>query len=212
MSLINYSGCIECKKGRCNKKMALCNVLPANVCDMIGNYVNDCSRCHWMKDMEEIFFKAFTVEMNDANKPSNQLKFLSLAKKPYLLTHNKITNNDRSFRKYRKEIDRILDKQSVKDKYASNKMRLQIIKSFCKNDSDAVKLTVWGCHSQKQLNSVFSPFFSSDDHTYSYRNKEYKVIDLVKEFLVEYVDGLIGDDKVYCDMKGIREHIDKLFT
>ena len=102
MSLFNYGGCDKCKRRRCNKKTALCNVLPANVCDMIGDYVNDCWRCQWMKENETHFFNGFTGENNDITKPSNQLAFCTMFRRPYLITHNKITDNDRSFNKYRK--------------------------------------------------------------------------------------------------------------
>lgn len=100
----------------------------------------------------------------------------------------------------------------MKDKYASDKMKLQAIKSICKRDRDAIKFAIIGCHSQEELNGLFSPFFSSDANTYRFRNREYKAVDLVKGFLVEYVDDLIGDNNLYCDMEGIREHLDKLFT
>ena len=37
MSILNYGGCDKCNKRRCDIKMVLCNVLPANVCDMMGD-------------------------------------------------------------------------------------------------------------------------------------------------------------------------------
>ena len=205
MSLFNYGECYKC-----NKKLALCNALPANVCDMIGDYVNDCWRCERMKKNEEQFFKGFTGENNDVKKASNQLRFFVICKKPFLSTHQ--TYNDRSGKQFRKEIDRIFDKQKVKDKYVFNKMDLQVLKSYCKSfgGMDTIKLIVWVFLSKQDM--CFSPFFYSPENTYTYRNREYIVKDLVKKFLVEYVDDLIGGDKVYCDMEGIREHINNLFN
>jgi hypothetical protein len=90
-------------------------------------------------------------------------------------------------------------------------MDLQAIKSFCKYDSEIIKMLVWACHSKREVDSIFSPWFFSIDNTYTFRNREYIKRDLVKLFLIEYIDDLIGDDKKYCDMKGIWNHIHKLF-
>ena len=114
-------------------------------------------------------------------------------------------------KKYKTEIDRILDKESVKDKYVFNKIDLQKLKSFCKNDNERIKLVVWACHSKREMDSIFSPFFYSNDNIFTFRNREYFVRDLAKLFLNEYVDDMIGGDKKYCDMEGIKEHIDNLF-
>jgi hypothetical protein len=111
----------------------------------------------------------------------------------------------------KKEIDRIFDRQSVKDKYVFNKMDLQAIKSYCKNDSAIIKLLVRACHSKKECDSIFSPFFYSNDNIFTFRNREYITRDLVKLFLIEYIDDMIGGDKKYCDMEGINKHIHKLF-
>lgn len=211
MSLFNYGECKMCKRRRCNKKMALCNVLPANVCDMIGDYVNDCWRCEWMKENEDNFLKGFTGEYNDVNRPSNQLQFFRMFKTPLLNTLGEIHDSKVRERTYKKEIDRMLDKQSVKDKYVFNKMDLQALKSYCKtfNGQDNIRLIVWVFVSKQDM--CFSPFFYSPEHTFTFRKREYIVSDLVKKFLIEYVDDLIGIDKKYCDMEGIREHIENLF-
>ena len=209
MTLFNYSKCEQCKRRRYNKKMVLCNVLPTNVCDTIGEYVNDCWRCEKMKDNEKDFFTGFTGENNDINRPSNQLLFFRIYKSPFLTQH--MDCFDEGLKKYKKEIDRILDRPSVKDKYVFNKMDLLALKSFCKKDSRAIKTVVFCCHSQKCLDEIFSPFFSSPENIFRFRNREYIVIDLVKRFLIEYVDDLIGSDKKYCDMDRIREHINNLF-
>ena len=51
--MFNCGGCDKCKMRRCSNKLALCNVLPANDCNMIVEHVNDCCRCEWMKEQEQ---------------------------------------------------------------------------------------------------------------------------------------------------------------
>ena len=90
-------------------------------------------------------------------------------------------------------------------------MDLLALKSFCKRDSDRIRLLIWAYHSKKEMDSIFSPFFYSNDNTFTFRNKEYVVSDLAKLCLFEYVDDLIDDDKQDCDMVEIKKFIDKLF-
>ena len=85
----------------------------------------------------------------------------------------------------------------MKEKCLNNKIDLQAIKSSCKNDTIAmIKVFVSYCHSKKEGGNILSPFFyRSPSNICRFRNKEYRVVDLVKWFLVEYVDDLIGSDK-----------------
>ena len=132
------------------------DILPADICCKVGEYFG-CCRCVRMKENEQHFFKGFTGENNDINKPSNQLTSFTMFKQPLLTTPTIQTYNDRSGKKFKKEIDRISDRQSVKDKYVFNKMDLQAIKSCCKNDSDIIKMITWACVSKKRVNEIFSP-------------------------------------------------------
>ena len=102
MSLFNYGECNVCKMRKCKKKLVLCNVLPANVCNMIGDYINDCWRCEKLKENEKHFFKGFTGVNDDVNRASNQLKFFTIFIKPFLSTHQ--TCNDRSGKQFKKEV------------------------------------------------------------------------------------------------------------
>ena len=89
-------------------------------------------------------------------------------------------------------------------------MDLQVIKSYCKSESSIVKLLVWVCHPKEELDEVFSHSFFSNKDLFIFRNREFVVRDLLKWFLIEYVDGLVGGDKIYCDMDGIKGHITNL--
>lgn len=208
MSLFNDGECDMCKLHQNSKKKVMMDILPVDICCKVSEYFG-CCRCEWMRENEKHFFKGFTGENNDVNRPANQLIFFGMFKPPFLTQH--LNCFDEGEKEYKKEIERILDKKKVKDKYVFKKMDLQALKSYCKNDSRAIKTVVFCCHSQKCLAEIFSPFFSSPQNIFRFRNREYKVIDLVKRFLIEYVDDLIGGDKVYCDMDKIKEHINKLF-
>jgi hypothetical protein len=108
MTLFNYGECNTCKLHQSRKRDVLLDVLPADICCKVGEYFG-CCRCEWMKDNESHFFKGFTGENNDTTRPSNQLScffFFTMFKMPLLNNHK--TPNDRSGRKYKKEIDRIL--------------------------------------------------------------------------------------------------------
>ena len=209
MSLFDYGECSMCKRRRCNKKLALCNVLPANVCNIIGDYVNDCWRCEKLKENEKHSFQGFTGVNDDVNRASNQLKCFIMFKMSFVFD---INVNERHS-EYKKEIDRIFDKQNVKEKYIYKKGALQALKSFCKGYFEDIVDAVKNCYKPEEFEELF---YDSDNEwfstgTFMYRKREYGVKDLIKEFLVEYIDDLIGTDKKYCDIKKIREHINKLF-
>ena len=208
MKLFNCGECNMCKLHQSRKRDVLMDVLPVDICCKVGEYFC-CCRCERMKKKEKHFFMYYMGNPDDFTKLQLQLLFFRIYKKPFLSTHQSFY--DRSGRKYKKEIDRIFDRQSVKDKYVFNKMDLQAIKSYCKNDSAIIKLLVRACHSKKECDSIFSPFFYSNDNIFTFRNREYITRDLVKLFLIEYIDDLISGDKTYCDMEEIKKHIHKLF-
>ena len=103
MSLFNYKECDLCKRRGRNEKLALCNVLLANVCNMIGEYVNDCWRCEGMKEKE----KDFIDENTKMTKPEIQLYFFRTFHKSFLKSHR--TSTDRNGKQFKKTIDRIFD-------------------------------------------------------------------------------------------------------
>ena len=209
MSLFNYGECDMCKLHQNSKKNVMMDILPVDICCKVSDFFS-CCRCEWMKENEKHFFIYYMGNPDDFTKLEKQLLFFRLYKKPFLSTYQRF--NDRDGKKFKKEIDRILDKQSVKNKYKYIKMDLQALKSFCKKDIfDVINVFVSFCYSKKQLDEWVSPSMFRSNLTYTFRNREYKMIDLIKLFLFEYVDDMIGDDDKYCDMDKIKEHINKLF-
>ena len=177
MRLFDYGQCEceMCKRNKCDMKMVLYNVLPANVCDIVGQFIiND-------KCWRNLFLKQYQVS-------------------ELLMGYRNIAD-----RRWNREISRIVAKQNVRGKYASNLIKLQAIGSLCKRDRDVINLAIRGCHSKEELNKFFSHLTTKIGSKYCFKGREYSTIDLVKRFLVEYADDRIGDKK------RIKEHIDKFF-
>jgi hypothetical protein len=58
--LFNYSKCECCKSKRKDVSFTFYNVLPANVCDMIGEYNVYCNQCCITRDLERFFIEEHT--------------------------------------------------------------------------------------------------------------------------------------------------------
>ena len=53
---------------------------------------------------------------------------------------------------------------------------------------------------------------SGNEHTYLFRNKEFKVKQILERLLSEYTKELIKEYKEYCDEDGMREHITRVIN
>ena len=69
--------------------------------------------------------------------------FFKYYKKPFLVEASTWCDGGKELKN---EIDRIFDKPKVKEKYINNKMELQAIKSYCKNQRNKIQVMVWQCH------------------------------------------------------------------
>ena len=59
MSLFNYDGCKKCSNSKNDCKLVLHHLFPANVCNNIFEYDDECSKCKWMKENENKFLQNF---------------------------------------------------------------------------------------------------------------------------------------------------------
>ena len=78
--------------------------------------------------------------------------FCKYYKKPFLVESPTWCDGGEEFKN---EIDRIFDKPKVREKYISNKMELQAIKSYCKNQRNKIQVMVWQCHNLKMCKNQF---------------------------------------------------------
>ena len=57
--LLKYENCRCCKNNKDNVKFTFTNILPVNVCDIIGEYNIPCDKCCKFRDGEEQFMKEY---------------------------------------------------------------------------------------------------------------------------------------------------------
>ena len=133
MALFNYSKCKMCKRLGDKRKVALSNIFPSNVCDLIVDFNHQCYNCKSLFEKETEFKNKGgydkVPETEGLEKAELQLKFLhKYNKNPIDLNYDEkdwVT-------KFKKDIDTMFDADFVKKNYEKNKQELQAIKSFCK--------------------------------------------------------------------------------
>ena len=151
--------------------------------------------------MKERGKDVFTEFMNYSHgshgltKPELQIVFFRIYKKHISIEIQSSFDKDSE-----KAVDRLLCRQSVKDKY--NKMTVQALKSYCKNNMSGTKYAVRKCHHPKsclgilllmrvlciEIGNIYGRIFLAH--------------------LLLNIDDLIGSDEKYCDMEG---NIERLF-
>ena len=122
MTLFNYDHC-PCKN-KCKSVVALANILPVDVCNLIGGYIREtCFDCWYLMDEEENFKRNKDIPEEGLEKAELQLNIIKQMQ-------NKVQNNDItqltgyhfSLKHYRKNIDRVFDIQEVKERFKNRKM------------------------------------------------------------------------------------------
>ena len=135
MTLFNYDSCF-CKNQNCKSVVALANILPVNVCNLIGGYIKPtCFDCWYLMGEEEHFMRGRTIPEAGLEKAELQLKNIEQ------MQHNDITQLTGShyyMKQSRKSIDRIFDKQEVEERFKNRKMYFQAVKPYCKNNEREV--------------------------------------------------------------------------
>ena len=199
MTLSNYDNC-PCKNKKCKSVVALANILPVNVCNLIGGYIKPtCFDCWYLRDEEEHF-------MSDKNIPEEGLEKAELQ----LNIIQQIQNNDItqltgchfSLKHYRKNIDRVFDIQEVKERFKNRKMYYQALKSYCKNNEYEVCVVLKHCLKVEELkywkqNGFCFPNLNS---WWSYRNNNYYMRNILSDLIEIYTDQLIkGYEHYFCE-------------
>ena len=199
MTLFNYDNC-PCKNKKCKSVVALANILPVNVCNLIGGYIKPtCFDCRYLREEEEHF-------MSDKNIPEEGLEKAELQ----LNIIQQIQNNDItqltgchfSLKHYRKNIDRVFDIQEVKERFKNRKMYYQALKSYCKNNEYEVCVVLKHCLKVEELkywkqNGFCFPNLNS---WWSYRNNNYYMRNILSDLIEIYTDQLIkGYEHYFCE-------------
>ena len=161
--LFTYKNCGCCKKEMTNTKVLLNNIFPAGICDEICNYNLHCSKCKELNDKENKYinqkyrYKQLTI-------PENQINFF----KTQMPTPIYLSNTRRvNLRTFRKEIDNVMDNDSVKEQFKKNKLFLSAVKSYVKKEWKSTHHIMEKFHDLEDMffldNTVFGGFLMVKD-------------------------------------------------
>ena len=122
----------------CENVVALTNILPVNVCNIIDDYSKmDYFKCCCLKLKEKDFMKGRDLPEEGLEKAELQLVFFKQSFNNYITQMTRQHSDDKQ---YRRNIDNVIDKLGVKERFKYRKMYYQAMKSYCKNNSHEVSL------------------------------------------------------------------------
>ena len=202
--LFNYKSCPCNKKKSNDAELALSNILPANVCNTIGTYnITCCDKCCKLKVGEERFMKE---HQNCFSKFQRQLKcFLKTDWKRPICFYWKIGRKH-----YEKDVDTFFSNQGLIERLGTNK--LKPYKSFIKKHRDLFDLLDCQISCPPYLRQIIDYEGITDTCYFKYYSREVKVIDLIYDFLCEYIRAIIGEDNLHYldDEVDIQYYVDNI--
>ena len=141
--------------------------------------------------------------MRDKNIPEEGLEKAELQLKVIkLMQNNVITQNQYSIkiRHYRKHIDRVFDKQEVKERFKNRKMYYQALKSYCKNNENEVSIVLRKCLNIEDLNNLKrnGSNFPNLNSWWSNRSRAFYMRNILCDLIEIYTDLLIKGYEDYC--------------
>ena len=103
-------------------------------------------------------------------------------------------------KQYRKSIDRIFDKQEVKERFKNRKMYFQAMESYSKNNNEEVTVRLKHCLKIEELKFIINSdlFFPNLNNWWSYRNHDFYMGNILSDLIEIYIDHLIKGYKHYC--------------
>ena len=215
--LCTYKNCGCCKKEMTDIKVLLNNIFPAGICDEICNYNLHCSKCKDLNDKERryINFNYHFDYFNDKEltRVEKQIYFFKtrMEKSPIYLSNTNRTNT----RQMKREIDVLMDTSKLKQEFKHNKLFLMAIKSFVKREWKTTYHFLKHFHDltyMKYCKNKREWWFPQNDWTYTFRNREFQVKDILEIFLREYLEELFKGCEKYCNLTEIQEHLQKVIN
>ena len=204
MTLFNYEQCKMCKKCNNDIKIELSKILPANVCNKIGEYSGKCHKCKTILKQEDRFFKCcLTWVPSLIEKQIYLISVMCQTKFDFHLPYGQ------SLIEMKKQIDIIFDDPEVKEKYRNNKMLLQATKSWAKKDIHKVRDINMLMGDSRNLRKTIRR--SIENRAYRFRKIEFDMIDILLCFVTEYVYYLCKYYINYMDKKELDKFIKDLF-
>ena len=210
--LFTYKNCGCCKKEMTNVKVLLNNIFPAGICDEICDYNLHCSKCKDLNDRERRYidfnYHFDYFEDKESTRIEKIIYFFKtrMEKSPIYLSNT----NRLNVRTMKREIDDLMDTYKLKQEFQKDKVDLQAIKSnnwtftyhILKNFHDLNFL-----HNSKRERRWWFP---NVERTFMFRNREFKIKDILEIFLREYIEELFNGYEKYLDKEEINEHLQKV--
>ena len=178
-----------------NIKVLLNNIFPAGICDEICDYNLHCSKCKDLSDKERRYFNYHFDYFNDKQltRVEKTIYFFKtrMEKSPIDLSNTNRTNT----RQMKREIDVLMDTYKLKQEFKHDKLFLMAIKCFVKREWKITYHLLKKFHDLTYMTYCKNKcewWFPQNDWTYTFRNREFKVKDILDIFLREYTEELFN--------------------
>ena len=115
--------------------------------------------------------------------------------------------------KVKKEIDVLMDTYKLKQEFKHDKLFLMAIKFFVRREWKTTHHFLKNLHDlscMKCSKEMREWWFSQNDWTYTFRNREFQVKDILEIFLREYIEELFKSYEKYCNLTEIQDHLQKV--
>ena len=132
-----------------------------------------------------------------------------MEKSPIYLSNTNRTN----VRTMKKEIDDLMDTYKLKQEFQKDKVYLQAIKSYVKNNWKFTYHILKNFHDPNFINKSKRErcwWFPNVERTFMFRNREFKIKNILEIFLREYTKKLFNGYEKYFDVEEVKEHLQKV--
>ena len=189
-------------------KVLLNNILPAEICDEICDYNLYCSKCKDLNKKEPMFMKRYRHKQ--LTRPELHIYFFQTEMSTPIYLSN---TNKTQLRIFRKEIDDLLESETLKQQFIKDKTFFQAVKSLIKKDwkfTHHLLKNFHGVEYIKHMRQCRAWWLPSFEKTYMFRKREFKKGDLYEVFFKEYLKQLFKGYEDYYNPTEIEEHLLKV--
>ena len=127
-----------------------------------------------------------------------------------------LSNTDRTnVRVMKREIDALMDTYKLKVEFQKDKIYLQAIKSYVKNHWKHTSHILKNFHDLNFINHSKQRrcwWFPNVERTFMFRTREFKIKDILENFLREYTEELFNGYEKYLNTEEIKEHLQKVIN
>ena len=208
--LFDYSRCEECKKHKAQLndiKLTLCNKLPPQICNAIGEYGGCCEKCTEMKLNEKEFMKQ--QKNSNLDKFELQIKFFRI----YHYNKMPIEFYSASRQTLTKQINDFYSNEGLVERFGGERY-VKPDRAFVKQNRELFKYLDLNLTNRTELINLFR-VFEIKERVFFHYNIGFSVENIVKLFIIEFLYAIIGEDyfQYFSEDLGdmIVEHYDPIF-